>query len=51
MQKLVTVSLDETTYGTPNAWGGHGDKHSHVEEHLHDYLTDPQVRDELTTPQ
>jgi hypothetical protein len=40
MQKLVTVYLDKTAYGPPNVWGGYGDKHGFVEEHLQEYLTE-----------
>src|SRR5215831_19247101 len=39
MQKLVTIYLDNTAYGSPKVTGCYADKHAHVEEHLQEYLT------------
>ena len=39
MQKLVTIYLDNTAYGSPKVTGCYADKHAFVEEHLQEYLT------------
>jgi hypothetical protein len=39
MQKLVTIYLDNTAYGPPKVIGCYADKHTFVEEHLQEYLT------------
>src|SRR6516164_7885969 len=39
MQKLVTIYLDNTAYGSPKVTGCYADKHALVEEHLQEYLT------------
>jgi len=39
MQKLVTIYLDNTSYGSPKVTGCYADKHKQVEEHLQEYLT------------
>jgi hypothetical protein len=38
MQKLVSIYLDNASYGTPKALGCYASKHANVEEHLQDYL-------------
>lgn len=40
MQKLVTIYLDNTTYGTPKSPSAYSEKHGFVEEHLQEYLAD-----------
>jgi hypothetical protein len=40
MQKLVTIYLDNTAYGSPKVIGCYADKHAFVEEHLQEYLTE-----------